>query len=170
MCHDTVFFFFCFAGDEIHRGQTCLKTTSIPQNSFSNCLFIYLSSVKPAGHLHICTSGTQRFHLTTRMSLDGFLYTTQFETLAGFSAVIDRLGEFMEVIDEAAPASSAEDPHQDHSEPLLASGSTIQLMDEWHEGKSCFQATQDLTYGSGRACVFSIEQKELCSAAEVNEH
>lgn len=65
----------------------------------------------------------------------------QFETLAGFSAVIDRLGEFMEVLDEAAPiASSSEATNEEHDEPLLASGG-IQLVDEWHEGVACFIAT-----------------------------
>ncbi|KAK9820926.1 hypothetical protein WJX74_009117 [Apatococcus lobatus] len=70
-------------------------------------------------------------HILTDISLVVY----QFETLAGFSAVIDRLGEFMEVLDEAAPAnSSPAAPLQDQPEPLLPPASSIQLSDEWHEG------------------------------------
>ena len=74
------------------------------------------------------------------------MLSLQFETLAGFSAVIDRLGEFMEVLDEAVPiASSSEAANQEHAQPLLASGSSIQLEDEWHEGTAWVIATSFIT-------------------------
>lgn len=61
--------------------------------------------------------------------------SVQFETLAGFSAVIDRLGEFMEVLEEASPAdASPAAPLQDQAAPLLPPASSIQVSDEWQEG------------------------------------
>ena len=60
----------------------------------------------------------------------------QFETLAGFSAVIDRLGEFVEVLEEAAPQEpSLHAQLQDPPGSLLPSPSTIEVLDEWHEGE-----------------------------------
>ena len=115
-----------------HRAQLGKKFSLL--SVFVKCLVIFLTLIaQPIGLL--CRQDAPDLDWQCSSLVTRLTWNVQFETLAGFTAVIDRLGEFMEILDETAPAdSSAAAPLESQAEPLLPPASSIQLTDEWHEG------------------------------------
>ena len=75
----------------------------------------------------------------------------QFESIAGFSAIIDRLGEFTEVLEPFSAALHAEEPGSNGSQPAAAApemADVIRIVDEAPTSPSPLLALEAVTLRS----------------------